>query len=1432
MTTTKRLRSQSRQPAATADVGAPWSEPQISGRFETAIGSSIVEQIVIGHTPADVLRELVQNEFDAHGHRMHVSFGPEHLNVTGSGKPVDKAGWERLSVILGTGVVIGSSADAREVRPKENGIGSKNLGLRTLFLFGDRIYLRSSGKMAVLDLKTVGTLIDPDSATRGRQGVSIDVPYRADRFEKLEPFTVEREQVALDMMASEIPVTLVKLALPGGGRSLNNLNIDATRSDRRIIWRQDAEPHRCRTRGVVGIRRHVRLTDTVGGKNVSTTRFSEIEFQRRVPIPAEYSSVEFPNYFRSHKTHCRIGISLPLRRERVDFSQLGRFYYPLVSRVGFTGTTISINAPFEMDGERQAPIDSPWNRWLVEQAVSLTMDVLRDDLFQLFGADAYLALRSRGDARPDWFRTGLVQELKIVSCWPSRATTRGKIEYRSAKEIVSTEVPALDGFLSDKRYLHPRLADVSEIGEMAQQFGTQPFTVNSLIRLRCAGNNSSGLRTKLNKEANRYFADYDDALRDVDRQVKMAAALSDLSRRLSPQNRDDLRNTRSTLAADGSLQKGTDLYPVDSSIQEASLAQPFERLHPRLLNTVIEKFCKPFSIHDWILGVTGRVNEGTADEGERHALYQYLLAHGAALKARTFALVRHTPVVRNHRGEWVKPSDLVSRRTPFFATLEPILNAPASELESQKAFVEKIQPRTSIRSDDIVAFAHHVADNPELSAAFEIVLLRSKKLLTRRLADQLSHIAFLQSDLGAPAAPIALHLRTSENRACLDQEDGFVPHRNPQLYRTLKCLTAPSSSTLLTVFARLRGQGRGPRNPGIIYQCFVAALERERVARSTHSAAQILWVKGAYYAPSEVLVGAFIPRFFDDLLPVVRAPEALVTAYAVLGAHRQPTDGHWRRFFLTFSERHGERMLRPTSQEWRALVLAYRSRGTNGVPEETPTNERFLLSRRGTLHTLNDLREARYLEDDFPELSEAIEKAQVGIAFAELTDRTREFLLRLGLKRLSAVCHPGPPEILGEIPSPRWFGDEYQTRLLEKLRHPLRAKALIALGRVEARRGIHVQLPQESDVRRRLTQIKTIAFASDIRRTYRIADEAISVSVEEATVENRFVVVSARSRYDLNNLLAYGLAELLGAVRIEEKRALALAILPLLQCRNADEIATLLRRQGVPWTASPQEAGDAEPQIDDIPASAEDTIENVVRQLTDGLIVSAPSAAPITAPSAPPSPNVIAPTDEPASVVEPPSLPPIDSVTLGVADLDITWSPPSSDGAPGGRTWVWTPPTVQHVERDREIGQRGEELVYRRELERLRAAGHPSPEKVVLWASTVDPGADHDIRSVGEDGKPMWIEVKSTAGLDGNFDWPKNEFQKALREGSRYELWRVYEAASEHPIAKRFPDPVNLVREGKLRIDLATVRAVVQPMGTIEVRAETDQPTATAGRPS
>jgi hypothetical protein len=122
----------------------------------------------------------------------------------------------------------------------------------------------------------------------------------------------------------------------------------------------------------------------------------------------------------------------------------------------------------------------------------------------------------------------------------------------------------------------------------------------------------------------------------------------------------------------------------------------------------------------------------------------------------------------------------------------------------------------------------------------------------------------------------------------------------------------------------------------------------------------------------------------------------------------------------------------------------------------------------------------------------------------------------------------------------------------------------------------------------------------------------------------------------------------------------------------------------------------------------------------------------------------------------------------------------------------------------------GEALVYRAELERVRALGVENPESQVVWVSKDDPGADHDIRSISADGGVIWIEVKSTTGTDGRFEWSIAEFEKALREGPRYQLWRVYGAGGASPLAKRFDNPASLLRGPMLRLELGTLRAFVE----------------------
>lgn len=104
------------------------------------------------------------------------------------------------------------------------------------------------------------------------------------------------------------------------------------------------------------------------------------------------------------------------------------------------------------------------------------------------------------------------------------------------------------------------------------------------------------------------------------------------------------------------------------------------------------------------------------------------------------------------------------------------------------------------------------------------------------------------------------------------------------------------------------------------------------------------------------------------------------------------------------------------------------------------------------------------------------------------------------------------------------------------------------------------------------------------------------------------------------------------------------------------------------------------------------------------------------------------------------------------------------------------------------------------------------PESRVIWVADKIPGADFDILSVDDDGEDLWIEVKSTTGKDGRFQWPKAEFEKAVEKRNRYILWRVYEADSLKPSTKPFRDPVEILLRKGMRLNIDTFNAMIEPM--------------------
>lgn len=197
--------------------------PDREGEPEDTIDkAAMVSQFLRELDMADLVVELVQNELDAGATRTVIDFGDRALTCEGNGRPIDRKGWSRLETLLGAG---------GDVEAKPDGIGSKNHGLRSGFLLGDRIGIQSDGLR--VDLTVRGDRARPNQFKPGfwprtsdpdapAQGVRITVPYRTERLARpdgdgafLDPITrSELDRIWRDAL-SDAPERFVSASTPG-----------------------------------------------------------------------------------------------------------------------------------------------------------------------------------------------------------------------------------------------------------------------------------------------------------------------------------------------------------------------------------------------------------------------------------------------------------------------------------------------------------------------------------------------------------------------------------------------------------------------------------------------------------------------------------------------------------------------------------------------------------------------------------------------------------------------------------------------------------------------------------------------------------------------------------------------------------------------------------------------------------------------------------------------------------------------------------------------------------------------------------------------------------------------------------------------------------------------------------------------------------------
>ena len=1382
----------------------PWSPPRTSGPLTQRVGSSILDDFVAGHSAADVFREIVQNEFDGGGSEIEILFGETELTITGAGRAITAKGWSRLNVIAGTGSVIGGQA-GDVVEAKANGIGSKNFGIRSLFLFGDRIHVRSNGRVALLDFGDMGTDNFPDPSSAGRTGVSIHVPYRRTPTRVLDPFTIEREQLAMTEIAKALLPTLVKLASAGKSPGIRRLTASSVRTGRRLEWRQSAKAELCRIKGVTAVRRTGRLEDwpDPAASRPLVQRIEELEFVRLAAIPPAQRHVDYPDYYRAGPTKLRVAVSLPLRRNRIDFQHAGHYYYPLQTPHSRTGSTVQVSAPFKLDNDRSSLLVNVWNTWLAGEAARLTQDLVGQDWFERFGADAYQALDAVHPADPVHYRDTVQAQLKSEACWPTMEVGRRRT-FAKASDMVVAADPALEGFLQTSCYLDPALLKVERVAAMAEEAGARRFTVNSLVTLRCEAPGLKLATVLSAHEAHYHYADRPAA--EPGRQRATAIALTTLWRSLSKENKLDLRGTPTTLTADGRLAAAEDLTKVEATNWDDCPEPMASRLDRGLTDaTAVARYCKAFDLTRWVADACARASAGTIEDSERQAVYRWLLQPKVKIAPRLLALIRRSPVVTDRLGLWASPIDLAVLPPRDAALLKDIVHAPAPDLARRPDLLTRLTVRRKVNASDLEALARRVAAAPDLAANLEELLGRHVDLLRPSLLKVLAAVACLRSRAGTAVAPRQLHLPLASNVEWLDDDAQIVAGTAVGLYKKLGCLSEPKAETLYVALARRRTQGLAPQRPDDFYPALVEALKAEGSALSRWSAEPIVYLGGRYHAPEDCLVFQSAGGLFAAALPVFRGSDGVARALEALGASSVLRPRHWIALFRWFEGRAGTNGGALPAAERVLLREAYR-RGQFQPRLEAPPELRFLLAANGKLFSLTDLANDRLLENDYPPLAEALETAGAAIAFGDIAEDSRNFLRRYGIHRLTDIS--GAPEVEpGQMKAPApWLLRAREGRLTLLHRNDF-AIALAELGYAQRRFDPAFKSASTSRVVQRLAAMTAIDVVSHIQLTFRIADKTVHIPADGAVIKDRIAIVAPRSSVDFDQIFAGVLAEFIGAVQLKDVRLLSPSIGALLHCRFITDFRSFLTRQGIPLPVALRDTGDgAQEDVFDGDARLEEALQDIMGSLD---IRSEPRPAPPLTPPTPPPPP--APTTA-APIASPKPLPPLNIVTLTV--LETTGQAPAapstaaSSGCSGGSNG-WTPPTPEDTARDRLVGARGEELVYRLELERLRALGYAKPEEVVIWRASTQPGADHDIQSVDEKGHVLWIEVKSTTGGDGRFEWSRAEFETAMREGPYYEVVRVYEANTTNPTAKRFRNPAALQGKG-LRLELNTLRAFVE----------------------
>ena len=146
--------------------------------------------------------------------------------------------------------------------------------------------------------------------------------------------------------------------------------------------------------------------------------------------------------------------------------------------------------------------------------------------------------------------------------------------------------------------------------------------------------------------------------------------------------------------------------------------------------------------------------------------------------------------------------------------------------------------------------------------------------------------------------------------------------------------------------------------------------------------------------------------------------------------------------------------------------------------------------------------------------------------------------------------------------------------------------------------------------------------------------------------------------------------------------------------------------------------------------------------------------------------------------------PTVDSGDIQFVDLQLTSGKQTTTSKTHSATP--SPDYEKEARKYKKLGDRGESIVYKAEIRRLKeelSITEAKAMKLIKWVSRESDAYGYDIQSVNKDNTPRYIEVKATQRKVGDMDfyYTESEYETAKKYGKDYYIYVVYEILTPHP---------------------------------------------------